>query len=202
MIINDQETTDTILSEEGSTQGDVTAMQMYAIGIRPLIDILHNQTDQSLCQQVWYADDSSTVGRLLEMRKWWDLLNVSGPKFGYFPKPSKTILIVKNPEDLLRAEGIFRGTGVKITTSGERHLGAVIGSHEFRREYVSDKIRKWTKDVEQLAEVAKDEPQLAYSAYTKALSMRWCFLQRTVPDTKSYFAPLEEVIRNKLIYLS
>ena len=101
-------------------------------------------------------------------------------------------------EDLLRAE-IFRGTGVKITTSGERHLGAVIGSHEFRTEYVSDKIRKWTKDVEQLAEVAKDEPQLAYSAYTKALSMRWCFLQRTVPDTKTFFAPLEEVIRNKLI---
>ena len=64
---------------------------------------------------------------------------------------------------------------------------------------VSDKIRKWTKDVEQFAEVAKDEPQLAYSAYTKALSMRWCFLQRTVPDTKTFFAPLEEVIRNKLI---
>ena len=139
------------------------------------------------------------MGKLLETRKWWDLLNLTGPKFGYFPKPSKTILIVKNPEDLLTAEEIFRGTGVKITTSGERHLGAVIGSHEFRSEYVSGKIQKWIKDVEQLAEIAKDEPQLAYSAYTKALSMRWCFLQRTVPDTKHFFSPLEDVIRDKLI---
>ena len=29
--------------------------------------------------------------------------------------------------------------------------------------------------------------------------MRLCFLQRTVPDTKQYFAPIEEVIRHKFI---
>ena len=75
----------------------------------------------------------------------------------------------------------------------------MIGSQEFRSEYVSGKVHKWIEDVEQLAEIAKDEPQLAYSAYTKALSMRWCFLQRTVPNTKHFFAPLEEVIRNRLI---
>ena len=40
---------------------------------------------------------------------------------------------------------------------------------------------------------------MAYSAYTKALCMRWCFLQRTIPDTKEYFVPLEDAIRNKFI---
>ena len=55
------------------------------------------------------------------------------------------------------------------------------------------------QDVEQLATLAVDEPQLAYSAYTKALCMRWCFIQRTIPDSGQYFLPLENVIRQKLI---
>ena len=55
------------------------------------------------------------------------------------------------------------------------------------------------KDVEQLSEFAVDEPQLAYSAYTKAVLMRWGFLQRTIPNTKQYFLPLEAAIRDKLI---
>ena len=99
MIVNDQKNVESILSEEGSTQGDVSAMQMYAIGIRPLIDILHEKSDNTKCQQVWYADDSSSAGKLSEIRHWWDILNETGPKFGYFPKASKTILIVKNEDD-------------------------------------------------------------------------------------------------------
>ena len=199
MIVKDQGKIDIILSEEGSTQGDVTAMGMYAIGTRPLIDLLNERTDPTKCQQVWYADDSSAGGKMAEIRKWWDVLNKAGPKFGYYPKPCKTILIIKNPDNLPAANELFSETGIKITTSGERHLGAVIGSNEFRMEYVSNKITNWIQDVEQLANLADDEPQLAYSAYTKALCMRWCFLQRTIPDTKQYFAPLEEALREKLI---
>ena len=164
MIINDQVKTDTLLSEEGSTQGDVTAMQMYAVGTRPLINTLQDQTDQTKSQQVWYADDSSVVGEMLEMRKWWDILNVTGPKYGYYPKPSKTILIVKDPSNLQRAHEIFDQTGVKVTTSGERHLGAVIGSPEFRAEYVNNKIARWIQDVEQLAKIAEDVGALVFSA--------------------------------------
>ena len=199
MYISDPEKTDSIFSEEGSTQGDVGAMAMYAIGIRPLIDILCNKTDQSKCQQVWYADDSSAAGKLLEIRKWWDVLNETGPKFGYFPKAVKTILIVKDPQHFTMAEEIFSGTGIKITKEGERHLGAVIGTMEFRGEYITNKVNSWIKDVEELAKVANDEPQLAYSSYTKALSMRWCFVQRTIPNIKEYFVPLEQAIRQKFI---
>ena len=64
---------------------------------------------------------------------------------------------------------------------------------------MTKKINSWVRDVEQLAKLAIDEPQLAYSAHTKALSMRWCFLQRTVLNIKHYFAPLEESIREQLI---
>ena len=199
MIINDQEKVDSINSEEGSTQGCVAAMPMYSIGIRPLIDILNQRTDPIKCLQAWFADDSSSAGELREIRKWWDILNEFGPKFGYYPKPSKTILIIKNPKDLELATELFNGTGIEITTSGERHLGAVIGSQEFRDKFVNEKIKEWVADVEQLSTIAKEEPQLVYSAYTKAMCMRWGFLQRTVPNSKDYFGPLEEAIREKLI---
>ena len=199
MIINDQVNTDSILSEEGSTQGDVAAMAMYAIGIRPLIDMLHQNTDNLKCQQVWYADDSSCAGHLSEIKQWWNLLNQAGPKFGYFPKDSKTILIVKNKENFELAKELFKDTKINVTLSGERHLGAVVGSPKFKKEYVKGKIKSWIEDVEQLATFAETEPQIAYSAHTKALCMRWCFLQRTVPNIKNYFIPLEEAIRDKLI---
>ena len=35
------------------------------------------------------------------------------------------------------------------------------GSQEFRDGYVMEKIQKWIQDVEQVADIAKDEPQLA-----------------------------------------
>ena len=119
-----------ILSEEGTTQGDVAAMALYGLGIKPLTDKLATVVDKSLCRQVWYADDSTAGGKLSEMKKWWKELCQSGPKYGYYPLASKTILIVK-PEHRQIAEEIFGDSGVKITTEGERHMGAVIGTEEF-----------------------------------------------------------------------
>ena len=190
---------DDILSEEGTTQGDVPAMAMYAIATKPLLDKLLSTVDNTLCKQVWYADDSASAGRISEMKKWWDELNTSGPKYGYFPKPSKTIMIVKDMEKLELAQQIFGDSGITIGIEGERHLGAVIGSADFKEKYVKKKIKNWIADVEQLSSIGKDEPQVALSAFTKALCMRWSFVQRTISDISNLFQPLEDVIREKLI---
>ena len=62
-----------------------------------------------------------------------------------------------------------------------------------------NKVKCWIQDTEQLSAIANEEPQLALSAFTKALCMRWCFVQRTISNTSHLFEPLEECIREKLI---
>ena len=82
---------DTILSEEGTTQGDPLAMPMYAIAMIPLIRCLNYDVTQ-----VCYADDACACGRLYSLHQWWDQLCKLGPGFGYFPNASKTWLVVKD----------------------------------------------------------------------------------------------------------
>ena len=53
-----------LFSKEGCTQGDPGAMPFYALGVKPLVDQLHLSIKKELCQQLWYADDSSAIGKL------------------------------------------------------------------------------------------------------------------------------------------
>ena len=198
LVIHGEDKYDTIYSREGCTQGDVTAMAMYGIAVKPLIDKLSRAVNKDDCKQVWYADDSSAAGKIMEMKKWWDVLYHSGPQYGYFPLPKKTILIVK-PEFEQQAREVFSNTEVKITTEGERHMGAVIGGHDFKETYVTNKVNKWIEDIEELSALANDEPQAVYSCFTKAICHRWTYVQRTISGIEHLFRPLEAVIREKLI---
>ncbi|PFX19206.1 hypothetical protein AWC38_SpisGene16376 [Stylophora pistillata] len=59
----------------------------------------------------------------------------------------------------------LQSTGIKITSEGHKHLGAVIGSQEYRQEYVDEKRHNELRDLEAelLGIVCKDveiEPQL------------------------------------------
>ena len=200
LIINNPNGDDEYLkSAEGATQGDVAAMQMYGISMRPLIDSLGEGTDPQNARQAWYADDATATGTLEELLKWWNLLCELGPYYGYYPNSSKTVLILKSDSLTDKANEFFGKTGVKITSEGERHLGAVIGTTTFKENYVKDKVQKWVADVENLTEIARDEPQAAYIAYTRGLCHRWTFLQRTVKDVSQLFIPLEQAIFDKLL---
>ena len=157
-----------IWSEEGATQGDPVAMDMYAVATSPLVNRLANSLDSSTLQ-AWFADDSAACGKLQTIKSWWDQICHLGPAYGYYPNASKTVLIVKGLENLPCAKSLFSQTGIKITTEGERHLGAVIGSEEFKNRYINAKVQGWVEDVKELASIAEDEPQSAYCAYTNGL---------------------------------
>ena len=61
---------ETILSQEGTIQGDPLAMAMYAISSIPLI----NQLSSDGVKQAWYADNASVAGNIHALRHWWDHL--------------------------------------------------------------------------------------------------------------------------------
>ena len=87
------------------------------------IFVLVKQLAMPDLKQIWYADDAGATGLLIELRKWWDKLVEVGPPLGYFPEATKTWLVVK-PHLEQKAQNIFDGTGVKITTEGKKYLGS------------------------------------------------------------------------------
>ncbi len=181
-----------ILSTEGTTQGDNLAMAFYALGIKPLTDHLR----LAPCIQEWYADDASALGKLLAIKAWWDMLSTVGPRYGYFPKPEKCWLVVKNESLRLKAQELF--PSINITTTGQRFLGATIGSDESKTHFVKEKIQRLYAEVEALTDAAKSEPHLAYSVFVKALQGKWTFLMRTLPNIETELEPLEARIHRFL----
>ena len=56
------------------TQGDPLSMMLYAVIVLPLIRSLENSCEWV---QNWYADDSSCVGELSSVRRWFDRLLIN-----------------------------------------------------------------------------------------------------------------------------
>ena len=53
------------------------------------------------------------------------------------------------------ARKIFAGTAVNITVEGQRHLRAAVGSKDYRDQYCTSKVTKWTDETKSLTEIAR-----------------------------------------------
>lgn len=185
----------TLASEEGTTQGDPFAMPFYALATVPLIHRLDNAED---VKQVWYADDASASGSLVPIRTWWDQLSTEGPAFGYHANAAKTWLVTKE-KHFERAKEAFRDTNVNVTCHGRPYLGAPLGTCEYTKQYVREKVNCWISDLQLLADIAKTQPHAAYSAFTHGLSHKFSYLCRTTPGMASQLEPLENFLRTTFI---
>ena len=134
---------------EGTTQGDPLAMVMYALGTLPLI----REAAAANAVQASYADDSTAASKIIRLREWWSILETRGPAYGYYTNAAKSVLLVK-PQFLNIAREVFADTEVRVTADGHRHLGAVLGTEQYRNQYVAQKAEQWCKEVKRLATYA------------------------------------------------
>lgn len=185
---------ETIKSKEGTTQGDPLAMAMFAIGISPLI----NKAANPDIKQIWYADDAAASGSLESLKNWWDFIVKEGPSYGYFPNGAKTWLFTKE-RFKTKATKLFSQSGIQITTTGRPYLGVPIGTSEYKRVFIQNKIKSWERQLKGLADIAKSQPHAAYAGYTHGLVGKITFMLRTNRDLNDLLRPLEDMIRTNFL---
>jgi len=179
-----------LFSKEGSTQGDPLSMIVYGIGTLPLVRQLKQEFPA--VEQTWYADDGGAGGRFDSIRKQFTRLQEIGPNFGYFPEPTKSMLIIPN-HSLEVAKVEFADLGFKVTT-GHRYLGGFIGEKEALQEWIEELTKNWSQAVADLASVAKAYPQTTYAGLQKSLQQEWQFVQRVVENIGDNFTNVAEAI--------
>ena len=142
---------DTILSQEGMTQGDPLSMVVYALSTLPLIA----RVSQPNLTQTWFADDAGAGASLQSLHRWWTALPEVGPKYGYHVNPPKTWLLVKD-QHKEAARMLFTNSGIKITTEGRPVLGAPIGTPEFTANFIEDMhmVTRWRDELKVLTSFA------------------------------------------------
>ena len=142
--------------KEGVTQGDPLNMITYSIGVLPLIQELRDAHPR--LTQPWYANDAGAGGTFQQVQEhFWDL-QARGPAQGYYPEPTKSILVVA-PGNVARVEELFRGLGIRVVT-GHRYLGGFIGNVEAERDWLREKVQGWTESANVLSGVVQNHPSV------------------------------------------
>ena len=116
----------------------------------------------------------------------------------FFSKASKTWLVMKS-EHLDKAKQLFDKSNVNIKSHGRPYLGAPLGSGDYVKEFVKEKVIMWVSELSLLSDIARDQPHASYAAFIHCFVHTFSYLCRTNSDIGSCFAPLEECISTILI---
>ena len=75
----------------------------------------------------------------------------------YYQEATKSWLVVKKTS-LEKAMQIFAHTDIQITTEGRKHLGAIVGTEEYRDLFIDEKITGWIDEICTLSKIAQHAP--------------------------------------------
>ena len=115
-------------------------------------------------QEAVFADSFAVAGIVREIKAYLDIPQQTGPQYGYFLKPLKYYLIVKEQSDSNAVE-MFRESEVKITSEGTRYTGIVVGSQTFNVSCTKSLVDNWIKQQLLLTRKAEAELKSVYSVF-------------------------------------
>ena len=93
----------------------------------------------------------------------------------------------------------FNDSPINITIEGKRHLGAAVGTEQFKNEYMQEKVAKWCNEIESLTEIAKSQPHAAYAAFIHGEQHKFTYFLRTIANISPCLQALDDIINNKFI---
>ena len=88
---------------------------------------------------------------------------------------------------------------VNIKFEGKRHLGAVIGTKDFKSQYSENMVEGWARQLIKLCEFAITQPQAFYSAYVKGFSNKFTHFMRTIEGVDDFMHPVEKLLTENFI---
>ena len=100
---------------------------------------------------------------------------------------------------LEQAKNVFKDNSINITTSGKRHLGAAIGSKDYKNIYIDEKVSEWCRNITKLSNIANSQPHAAYAAFIHGEQHKYTYFLRTIGEIDTNLKPLDDVINNKFI---
>ena len=154
-----------------------------------LIETADNIPDNST-RSVVDADDLSAIGRIKDLKSWWDNLISLGTKFAYFSQPSKSCFFYQN------AASAFKDTKINISEDGKRHLGTAMGSKILSRNMQRGKSKEGLRSWES---IVKCEPQTAFSCFVSGFKPKLTYLIRTILGISRALQQVNNLIQMELI---
>ena len=95
------------------------------------------------------------------------LLTRQVPGHGYYPKLSKSLLIV-HPEDLKAGKEFGARYGFKVCT-GARYLRGYIGDDNSKINFLRERILTWENNISMISETRGEYPQGSYATVVSVI---------------------------------
>ena len=122
----------------------------YGLGVLPIIRNM--KAEHPGVTQPWYADDAGSIGLFGNIEYYFNSLIRAEPESGYYPKPTKIVLIVHTEN--INTGNLFGTRHGFNFFMGTCYLGGFIGYDASKRGCLIVQMVAWDRNISTISETA------------------------------------------------